>query len=115
MCAKVHIAVVAGLDEKGVSMYLITQSPQYKKVISIIIAILICSGCSTVESVDLSSRQVQEQIASGEILQQGDHGNIFTADVQKHSGRSPVYLTPLALFAEARVKRSGERNKTHWG
>jgi len=54
------------------------------RLISIIAAILIASGCTTMKPVEMSADQLQEKISAGEIVNVGDSVQVATTDGKTH-------------------------------
>jgi hypothetical protein len=54
------------------------------KLISMIIIILVASGCTTLKPVEMSPEQLHERISAGEIIEVGDSVKIVTADGAIH-------------------------------
>jgi hypothetical protein len=54
------------------------------KLISMLIAILMVTGCTTLKPVELSPDQLQDRLPAGEIIQVGDSVEITTADGNQH-------------------------------
>jgi hypothetical protein len=50
------------------------------KLISMIITILVASGCTTLKPVEMSPEQLHARISAGEIIEVGDTVKIVTAD-----------------------------------
>jgi hypothetical protein len=64
-----------------------TMNVQFVKLLSTIVAILVCSGCTTLEPVQVPSEQLHERMSSGEIVHVGDDVKIATADGKRHQFR----------------------------
>jgi len=54
------------------------------KLIPVLIAILVASGCSTLKPIEMSPERLHERISTGEIIQVGDTVRIATADGENH-------------------------------
>ena len=54
------------------------------KLIPVLIATLVASGCTTLKPVEMSPEQLHGRISTGEVIQVGDTVKIATADGEKY-------------------------------
>jgi len=54
------------------------------KLISMIIIILVASGCTTLKPVEMSPEQLHDRISAGEVIEVGDSVKIVTTDGETH-------------------------------
>ncbi len=54
------------------------------KIVSVVLIILIVSGCSTMKPVEMPPDRVQQKISAGEVLSIGDKVKIATRDGEVH-------------------------------
>jgi len=54
------------------------------KYLTIVLMLLIASGCTTLKTVELEPEQLHEQISTGNIIQVGDKVQVVTSDGMRH-------------------------------
>ena len=57
------------------------------KQLAVIVVVLICGACTTLEPAQLSSEQLHERMSAGEVVHVGDRVKIATADGKRHEFR----------------------------
>jgi len=69
------------------------------KLISVLVAILILAGCTTMKPVEMTADQLHDRISTGSVLNEGDMVKIVTIDGNTHKFRISA-ITEASIIGE---------------
>jgi hypothetical protein len=75
----------------------------FSKIVSVVLIILVTSGCSTVSPVEMTPEQVQQKISAGELIAVGDTIKVATSEGEVYDFKVTAVTNQQILGDEVEI------------